>query len=352
MTRARPAPRPVAAALVGLVAAAAGLGALGALWSPSSTAIAAGAIGLHCVAAVFARCAARLGGAVDPECDLVLLLSLVVPLSGPGLAWLLPALRGPGSVRNAHAAFVAMRPPPTQARRPRLERELQVVSHVEVLQQGTLEEKRNLLRQLARVGEPRYLSLLRQFLHDSEPELRLCAYAELARLGEAHEGRIGVLWAQSLAMHAASRSELAAVRARLAEANRAYGTSGLLDAGMANYWLDQARQLATTALTLDSDCRAAQRVLALVHAELGDVERAWLLVADWPDDIGTEDDLARAELAFRRRDRRTCVAVAARLRAAGVALPPWLEALVGKQTTAAAAARAAASESMPVVEMA
>lgn len=325
--------RPAAAAVWGLAAAAADLAALAALWSPASTVVAAGGIVLHCAAAALAVRAARLGGAADPECDLVLVLAVAVPLSGPGLAWLLPAVRRP--VRNAHAAFVAVRPLAVQGRRIRLERELQVASHVEVLQQGTLEEKRNLLRQLARVGEPRYLSLLRQFLHDPEPELRLCAYAELARLCEAHEGRIGALWARCAALHAATRTEVAAARAAVAQAGLVYGTSGLLDDGMAHYWLDQARQMAQTALILDGACRAAQRVLALVQAETGDVESAWQVVAGWPDEVACEDDLARAELAFRRRDRRTCAAVAARLRAAGVALPPWLEAVVGGRSGAA-----------------
>jgi hypothetical protein len=348
MIDARPPRRPFAAALVGGAAAAAGLAALPCLWSPSGLPIAAGAIALHGTAALLSRWAARLRGALPCECDLVWLLALAAPVCGPALAWLLPPGRRTGSVRNAHAASTAGRAGATAARRPRLERELQVVSHVEVLQQGTLEEKRNLLRQLARVGQPRHLRLLRQFLHDPEPELRLCAYAELARLAEAHEARIGELRIQTDSLTAATRTELAAARAGLAEANRALGTSGVLDAAMARYWLEQARQLAENALRLDGDCRAAQRVLALVLAELGDSERAWQLVADWPDDVGSGDDVARAELAFRRRDRRTCVAVARRLRTRGDALPPWLDAVMGDRPVARAAARPSAGVSAGV----
>lgn len=317
------------ACLVGVVAGCTGvIGAMG-MWIAPSVQMTAGAITLHVVAALLARFAARCAGASACETDLVLVLALVVPLFGPALVWSLAFRGDPGKTQNAHAAFEEEMAAVHPELNIELERELLVRSHAQILRHGSLEEKRNLLRQLTRIGERRYLLLLRRFLRDPEPELRLCAYAELARESQQREEHIGRLRVHVAEIDASDATARAAAFAKLAEANRDYGTSGLVDADMGEYWLEQACRIAQDAIDVDASCRAAQCAWALAKAELGDVEVAWNVIVDWPDDVEPEHDLARAELAFRRRDRGTCLAVADRLNLRGVEMPVWLQETVG-----------------------
>ena len=319
----------ILACIVGLVAGGTGvIGAIG-MWMAPSVPETAGAIGLHVLAAVLARFAARIGGAMACETDLVLVLALVAPLFGPALAWSLIFRGAPGKTQNAHAAFEEEQAAAHRDLSPELERELLVRSHAQVLRHGSLEEKRNLLRQLTRIGERRYLLLLRRFLRDPEPELRLCAYAEIARESQQREERIGRLRLEVAAIDPAEATARAAAIAELAEANRDYGTSGLVDEAMGEYWLEQACRIAQDAIDVDASCRAAQCAWALAKAELGDVELGWNVVSAWPEDVEPEHDLARAELAFRRRDRGTCMAVADRFTLRGIEMPVWLRETVG-----------------------
>lgn len=328
--------RPRTAVVLGVIAALAGGFAALALWRAPAVEYGAGALALHVAAAATAWAAARLAGGTQSECDLVLALALAAPGFGPALAWTAALSRRRDAAQNAHAAFEAQEAHVEAADRPTLARELQVVSHAHVLEHGSLEQKRNLLRQLARIGERRYLLLLRRFLLDPEPELRLCAYAELARECQQQESRIRELRERAEARTDGDTLAAARALAELAEANRAYAASGLLDSDMARYWLGQAQALAERALGADPDCRAAQSVLARTLAEAGELERAWELIVAWPDDVEPEHDVVRAELAFRRRDRGRCLDVARRLAARGVEPPVWLGAVVGTGSAAAA----------------
>lgn len=317
------------ACAVGVLAGAVGVLATIGMWAAPSIPVTFGAIGLHVAAAALARHAARRGGASTSEMDLVVVLAVVAPLFGPALAWTLALRTGDGSTRNAHAAFEEELAATKSDESPELERELLVRSHAQVLRYGSLEEKRNLLRQLTRIGERRYLLLLRRFLRDPEPELRLCAYAELARECQQREEHIGELRTTADALGASASTQRANALAELSDANREYGTSGLLDDDMGDYWIEQACRIAQSALDLEPASRGAQCAWALAKAELGEVEPAWEVVAAWPDDVDSLHDLARAELAFRRRDRSTCLAVAERLLARDFELPVWLRETAG-----------------------
>ncbi len=322
--------RRVALVVFAVLAAVGGFVSAWTMWRADGAAAALLALALQVVAALAARAAAHAAGGREAELDLVLVLAVAMPGCGPALAWLIAVGRDAIEVHNAHAAFEAAEAGRTpRAEAPQLERELGVVSHAQVLQHGSLEEKRNLLRRIARLGSPRYLTLLRQFLRDPEPELRLCAYAELARLCQIQEEAIARLRRAADAAGVEADAGRAALLAALAEGNRAYGTSGLLDADMAEYWLRQAALLAEQALATEATCTAAQRVLALSAADLGELERAWSVAAAWPVDAASPLLLARAEVAFRRRDRQACRAAGEVLRARGQALPPWLEAVLG-----------------------
>ena len=311
--------------------ASAGAGCVAAYWLMRSPTVplATEAIAIHVLAAGLARFAVQVAGASSSERDLALVLALVAPGVGPLMTWLLAIHRRDGATQNAHAVFEETQSSAGKDTRPELERELQVVSHAQILQHGSLEEKRNLLRQLARIGERRYLLLVRRFLRDDEPELRLCAYAELARSCRQREQEIRDLRQHARSLADADPAVLAEAGAELADAHRRYAASGLLDEDMAKYWLDQARKQAEVTLESAPYNQAAQRVLALVLADEGCLDRAWEIAATWPTDTTHDNDLARAELAFRRRDRATCVAVAQRLTAAAIELPPWLAAVSG-----------------------
>ena len=323
--------RIVGAGCLGVTAAVIGGGAGLVAWQAGSAWLVVIGLAVHSLAAACACGAARLVGGHASERDLVVLLAVAVPVFGPAFAWLLAMPRAQQGDRNAHAAFESSQA--EDVRRDEgleLERELQVVSHAQVLQHGSLEEKRNLLRQLARIGERRYLLLLRRFLLDPEPELRLCAYAELAKVCQEREERIGALRESAGAKVHLLATARAAAHAELAEAKRDYAASGLLDDDMAGYWFEQARDSAEQALQIDANCREAERVVVLALAELGDLDRAWAIASAWPADLQPCYEVARAELAFRRRDRGTCHDVAERLDSAGVELPPWLMAVVGR----------------------
>jgi hypothetical protein len=319
--------------LLALLAAAAAAFAAHGFVAAADEAQVGAALGVHVLAAFGALLAARLQGATGCECDLVLALALGVPGLG-ALSAFGVAARAPRA--NAHAAFEEEAAEAAPARDPAsLERELRVTSHAHVLRHGSLEEKRNLLRRIARIGSPRYLSLVRRFLGDAEPELRLCAYAELARLAQQYEERIARQRAHAEALEAAGDRAAAEALAELAATNHAYAQSGLLDAEMGAYWMQQAENWARRGMEVDAACRAGQRVLALVQAERGDLDGAAATMADWPEVVDAACEFVRAEVAFRHRDLAACRASAQRLRAAGSPLPEWLAAAIGAPRAAA-----------------
>ncbi|MFK7739477.1 MAG: hypothetical protein AB8H80_04070 [Planctomycetota bacterium] len=323
--------QPLAAAwrarLVWVLASVAGCAGGFGMWHAQSVELAAVSIALHVGAALMTARAVRLAGAAPCVGDIALLLALIAPIVGPAVVGVTLCWRPRAANENAHAAFESTLPSVVVDTRPNLEHELRVVSHAHVLRHGTLEEKRNLLRQLGRIGEPRYAVLLRRFLRDPEAELRLCAYAELAHIGERNERRIRQLRDHADEIDDLYAADKAAALSRHAEACFLYATSGALDDDMAEYWLEKAHRSSDCAMTIDAQSFDSQRISAMVMAEVGLLDRAWQIVGNWPTDLPRGYDLLRAEIGFRRRDRRTCEAVSERLLALGQNLPEWLDEL-------------------------
>ena len=309
--------------LLGLGGAAAGVLAAVGFVRGGDTAVSGGLV-LHAGAVAAIAIASRLLRSSRTEQRL--LATMVAGM--PGVGALLAAchlLAGPTVSANAHAVHDSEGYAPA-APRPTLEHELRVTSYTQLLREGSLEQKRNLLRRLASLGEPRYLTIVRRFLADAEPELRLCAYAELAAVAQRQEARIGEL---RRVVDAAGDTPVVEDLAALAALQLDHATSGALDEEMARYWLTQAEQTARHAVSWQPQCLAAQRVLALVLAGTGRCDDAWRIAQQWPTDARpTELEVASAEIAFRRRDRATCEQVRHRLEAAGVEVPAWLAAAV------------------------
>lgn len=282
---------------------------------------ASAAVVLHALAVVLVWRGAALAGASRSEAELFAAAVAALSAIGAMAAWWFCVGGADRHASNAHAENDPLRLT-TVRQAADLHRELGVNSYTQVVRHGSLEEKRNLLRRLAQLGSPRHIAIVRQFLFEEEPELRLCAYAELARIGQRHEQKIGEL--RQAAEHAGAGAAAAKALAALAHANRAYAISGVLDGEMAGYWSDQAGRIARRGLEHDPDCLAAQRVLALVLADRGDLDEAWRLISTWRTEFSPEAELIRAEVAFRRRDRHACCEALVRLDAAGVEAPEWL----------------------------
>ncbi|MCR9248695.1 MAG: hypothetical protein NXI31_27010 [bacterium] len=317
---------PVATALAaGVVVVAATTAAMGFVAAASPMSVAAAA-GLHALAVVLAASVALRAGLPSDEVRLFALVVAALPGVGAVALWW-RCLSGPRHAANAHAANDRL---PTAARRrgADLGRELGVDSYSYVVRHGSLEQKRNLLRRLATLGTARHLAVVRQFLAESEPELRLCAHAELARVGRVHEERIA--HRREATVGDLAPEAQAAALAELAQANRDYAVSGGLDDEMADYWASRAVTLAREALELAPGCRAAERVLARALADRGEVAAAWEIASSWETECGAASELVRAEIAFRLRRRQDCRESLYRLDAAGVETPVWLRQAAGR----------------------
>ncbi|MEM7200295.1 MAG: tetratricopeptide repeat protein [Planctomycetota bacterium] len=296
---------------------------------------------LHGTAATTAMVAARLrAGRWSVETDAALITALFVPVFGPGMAWTFPRTPEEASGTNAHAAFeqyeqatdveaTAYRPPIFTGDFDRdLSRELNAVSYVEVMRRGTLEQKRNLLRALGRLAQPRHLAMIRQCLLDDEQEIRLCAYAEVARLGREHEEGIADL---KLACSGSPRATAAEDDpwVQLAAAQLDYAASGVLDVEMGRFYLMEAVKSAEAVLQeVPEHWRVA---LTKAKAYLGLAEHANAIAT--LDVLPAEDQerpdviLTRAEIAFDQRDFPTARDLAEQLRRQRLSLPEWLAAL-------------------------
>ncbi len=275
---------------------------------------------LHGLAAASVALAAGLRARTRTEAQLHATMAAALPGVGALLA-ACDCLFGDGAGgTNAHAAHDPARHE-AAVPRPTLERELRVTSHSRVLREGSLEQRRNLLRRLASLGEPRYLAIVRSFLADDEPELRLCAYAELAAVAARNEARIAQL-----------RETDAVVE--LAAAQHAHARCGALDEEMARYWLAQAEATARRAVAADAASLPAQRVLAAVLGSSGRVDEAWAIAAGWPSPADAASELVRADLAFRRRDREACARAQTALAATGEPVPAWLQGALSEEVPA------------------
>ncbi|MCA8950230.1 MAG: hypothetical protein KDE27_12060 [Planctomycetes bacterium] len=326
---------PDAARQLGVGVALAALGAASAIAAAigfvdaATWPVAIGAVLAHAAAVVLVALGTRRAGTSRSEVALFATLTATLPGLGACAALWFVVGGAPRHAANAHAENDTVRVERSRGETD-LRRELGVNSYTQVVRAGSLEEKRNLLRRLARLGTPRHLSIVRQFLFEDEPELRLCAYAELARIGQRHEQEIGEL---RCAAQQADGVEVGPALAALAEANRAYAISGVLDSEMAGYWSERAEVIATRALDAEPGCAAAERVLALALADRGALEEAWQIICGWPEEFDEHAELVRAEVAFRRQGRGACRESLHRLEAAGVVAPEWLRTIAGRRAT-------------------
>ncbi len=293
---------------------------------------------LHVLASSLAVVAARRRRAATTvvERDLVWTTAFCVPIFGPPMAWALMRPAESEEAENAHAVFdrYADHVKPAVADYERtlftgdydrdLARELDAESYHEVLRHGTTGQKRNALHRLADLGEPKHLALVRQCLLDPEHEVRLYAYAEIERASRGFEEEIAKRSRQLEEREGAPEALLA-----LAKVHLDYASSGVHDEEMATFYYRTAARFAAQVRAAPEPPPEATWVEASALARVGEHDDALAKIAALPPDAQAHPRscLARAEVAFRRRDFAGARAEAERMRAAGEAPPAWLEAL-------------------------
>ncbi|HEX5138526.1 MAG TPA: hypothetical protein VFY93_16250 [Planctomycetota bacterium] len=297
---------------------------------------------LHVLAAFLGRAAARRRrpDLAQVESDLVLLAGIAIPLFGPLAAWSLPRPPASDAPENAHQVFTSyaahVKPVVPDHERTLftgvyekdMARELDVESYHEVLVHGTTDQKRSALRRLAELGEAKHFRLIRQCLLDPEHEVRLYAYSELERASRRYEEEIAQR-ARELKEQAEGGEPLLAI----ARAYFDYAATGIHDEQMAAWYYRSAEQYAGVARRLLGDDPEPVWIQARSFGRLGDYDRARALLFELTEAQQgmAESCLARAELAYARRDFLAARAEAARLRETGAEPPPWLAALEGKR---------------------
>ncbi len=351
----------VAGYLLGLIAGSTEVLTVLGLFAQPALLSATEAVALHVGAALLCTIATRLllrAASEEPspdeqgrqrvEGDVAALTALFVPLFGPCLAWLFPR-RTASSVLDAHAWFEQhehvhgkgklLAVAPSDAEADALPHD--VMSFSEVLRRGSIDHKRNALRNLAKRGTPRHLTMLRDTLYSDNVELRLCAYGEIQALSRVHENGLAALQRELDALPAGAAHE--AERHRLltgaAAAHQAYAATGLLDPEMRRYHLQRGVRYAQEAWLADPQKWRIATVYARTLSDLGDHEhslRAFSHLSQ-DDQLRPEVCLAQAEVAFRSRDFAAAKAAGDRLCQQRLALPDWLQALVQASATTAEA---------------
>jgi len=302
------------------------------------------ALGLlvHTLSAVLGRAAARRRkpDLSQVESDLVLLAGFAVPLFGPFMAWAMPPPAKAKGPENAHEVFTKysdhVKPVVPDHERTLftgdyakdMARELDVESYHEVLVHGTTDQKRSALHRLAELGETKHFRLIRGCLLDPEHEVRLYAYSELERASRRYEEEIAQR-ARELKDHPEGGEPLLAI----ARAYFEYAATGIHDEQMGAWYYRSAEQYARQARRFLGDDPEPVWIQARAFGRLGDYDRAKALLLELTEEQQNlpESCLARAELAYARRDFLAARAEAARLDDAGADSPPWLSALVGKR---------------------
>ncbi|MFI5402122.1 MAG: hypothetical protein ACHQ1G_04230 [Planctomycetota bacterium] len=299
-------------------------------------------LALHVLAAILGRTAARRRrpDLVQVESDLVLLAGIAIPLFGPLAAWALPRPREAEEPTNAHEVFARyadhVKPAVPDYERTLftgnyekdMARELDVESYHEVLVHGATDQKRSALHRLAELGEPKHFRLIRSCLLDPEHEVRLYASSELERASRHYEEEIAQR-ARELKEQDGQGEPLLAI----ARAYFDYAATGIHDEQMGAWYYRSAEQYGGQARRLLGDAPEPVWIQARAFGRLGDYDRAKSLLLELTVSQQNlpESCLARAELAYARRDFLAARAELARLREANGEPPPWLAALEGKR---------------------
>jgi hypothetical protein len=269
------------------------------------------------------------------ERDVVLWTAIFVPLFGPPFAWLMPRPAAEEEAENAHAVFEQysehVKPDVPDYERTvftgdyerDLARELDAESYHEVLRHGTTDQKRNALRRLADLGQPRHLELVRRCLLDPDHEVRLYAYSEIERLSRGYEEEIAKR-SKELSRTPGEPEALLT----LARTYFRYAESGIHDEEMAAFYYGSARRFAEQAQAASAGPEAVW-IEARALGRLGDFAGAEsrLAALTQAQQGLVESCVARADLAFRRRDFAAARAEAVRIREFGAEPPEWLRAL-------------------------
>lgn len=325
------------ALLLGVPATAAELAAA---WCLVTGSYAAGA-GLHVAAALLTIWAARRRrpDLSRVEADLVWVTSLLVPLFGPALAWAMPRPPEDEEEESAHEIFEKysehVKPALPDYERTvftgdyekDIARELDAESYHEVLRHGSTDQKRNALLRLAQLGEHKHFRLIRQCLLDPEHEVRLYAYSELERASRFYEEAIA-----KGTRELKKAPDDAAALLELARTYFEYAASGIHDESMGAFYFRSAERYAAEARREGLTDPEPIWIQARALGRLDEFEQAKATLQELTPAQQNlpESCVARAELAYRRRDFVAARAEASRMRDANAELPPWLAALETK----------------------
>lgn len=316
----------------GLATVLATLAALAVL-HPSAIVITSWAPVLHALAALMAVTAARLrAGGWRAELDAVLAVAIFVPLFGPALAWAFVS-RVEDDTENAHARFERGE---GRLRRGALPedgefeaKQVHPMSLGEILRYGSMDQKRNALSRLRSLGQPRHFRMLRRVMIQSSGELRLCAFVELDRAAAPFEEQINAAQGQLRDLGPSLDRGRAKLLTELATAHRNYGVAEILDPELGRYHLERAASVIEEAWRVGGMVPKIVRLRALCLSDQGQHAAALTCLDALPEAQQSKEEnrIARAEIAFRKRDFGIARLQAERLRAAGLQPPEWLAAL-------------------------
>lgn len=277
------------------------------------------------------------------ERDAVVWLALLVPMFGPALAWWMPMPPAQENeedeaedVINAHEMFERyeehVKPHKPDYERTLftgdyakdLSRELDAESYSEVLRHGNTNQKRNALRRLATLGEPKHFALIRGCLLEPSHEVRLYAYAELEKASRFYETEIA-----QLSRRLTRRPRNVEALLGMARIQFRYASSGIHDAEMARFYYKSVLSFARRARDAGAGGPAATWLAASAAARIGDTEEAFAelgtLTAE--EQEMAESCLVRAAIHFEARAFDLARLEADRIETAGGFVPSWLEAI-------------------------
>ncbi|MEN8152023.1 MAG: hypothetical protein ABFS86_19565, partial [Planctomycetota bacterium] len=180
------------------------------------------------------------------------------------------------------------------------------------------------LFRLAELGEPHHIALIRACLEDDDGEVRLYAYGELDRLTRVFEEEIG----KSRRLVEAREKDVEP-RLRLSLAHFDLAASGVLDPRTAGFHFRAAANEAQIARGLEPGELDPVLAEARARARLGDLDAASNCLEEVPEEHRGEAAvcLARAEVAFTRRDFSGARMEAGALLLTETELPGWLQAI-------------------------
>jgi len=276
------------------------------------------------------------------ERDAVAWIASLVPVFGPVLGWWMP--RPPVTeeeeeeeeVVNAHEMFERyeehVKPHQPDYERTLftgdyardVARELDAESYYEVLRHGNTDQKRNALRRLAALGEPKHFVLIRRCLLDPLHEVRLYAYAELEKSSRFYEEEIA-----DLSRKLARRPRDADALLAMARIQFRYAASGIHDEGMAEFYYKTVVKYARRACEAGASELATAWLVASACARIGATEDAMAELASLPAEHQElpESCLVRASIHYEARDFDAVRAEADRIDAGGGQVPAWMRAL-------------------------